>query len=60
MYALQTLRPGLVAHFCRRDFFVYPSLRKAGINFTPIKRITLGFFIASLGKENGRSTEEND
>jgi proton-dependent oligopeptide transporter, POT family len=29
------------------DLFVYPALRKAGINFTPIKKITLGFFFAS-------------
>ena len=29
------------------DFFVYPALRKSRINFTPIKRITWGFFIAS-------------
>ncbi|CAK4025003.1 peptide transporter PTR2-A [Lecanosticta acicola] len=29
------------------DAVVYPAIRKAGINFTPIKRITWGFFIAS-------------
>lgn len=29
------------------DFFIYPALRKARIHFTPIKRITWGFFIAS-------------
>ena len=29
------------------DFLIYPALRKARINFTPIKRITWGFFIAS-------------
>ena len=29
------------------DFFIYPALRKYRINFTPIKRITWGFFIAS-------------
>jgi len=29
------------------DFVVYPALRKARINFTPIKRITWGFFIAA-------------
>jgi len=32
------------------DSLVYPALRKRKINFTPIKRITLGFFIAGLGK----------
>ena len=26
------------------DLFVYPALRRAGINFTPLKKITLGFF----------------
>jgi hypothetical protein len=30
------------------DFLIYPALRKARINFTPIKRITWGFFIASV------------
>ncbi|PWN24230.1 PTR2-domain-containing protein [Microstroma glucosiphilum] len=30
------------------DLFVYPLLRKAGIKFTPLKKITLGFFTASL------------
>ncbi|KAI0254495.1 peptide transporter PTR2A [Lactifluus subvellereus] len=29
------------------DLFVYPGLRKIGINFTPIKRITAGFFAGS-------------
>ena len=29
------------------DFAIYPALRKARINFTPIKRITWGFFVAS-------------
>jgi len=27
------------------DFVIYPALRKAHINFTPIKRITFGFFL---------------
>lgn len=30
------------------DFIVYPGLRKMGINFTPIKKITAGFVLASL------------
>lgn len=30
------------------DLFVYPALRKAGIRFTPIKRITLGFIFGAL------------
>ncbi len=30
------------------DLLVYPALRRNGFNFTPIKRITLGFFIAGL------------
>lgn len=29
------------------DLFIYPGLRKIGINFTPIKRITAGFFTGS-------------
>ncbi|KAJ7624534.1 peptide/h+ symporter protein [Roridomyces roridus] len=28
--------------------FIYPGLRKLGINFSPIKRITAGFFVAGL------------
>ena len=30
------------------DVFIYPALRKVGINFTPIKKITLGFITASF------------
>ncbi|KAF3003585.1 hypothetical protein E8E13_006758 [Curvularia kusanoi] len=30
------------------DNFLYPALRKAGIRFTPIKRIAFGFVLASL------------
>ncbi|KAH6613874.1 POT family-domain-containing protein [Boeremia exigua] len=30
------------------DKFLYPGLRKAGIRFTPIKRIAFGFLLASL------------
>lgn len=30
------------------DGFIYPAIRKAGFHFTPIKRITCGFIIASL------------
>jgi proton-dependent oligopeptide transporter, POT family len=30
------------------DLFVYPTLRKYGIKFTPIKKITLGFMLASF------------
>lgn len=30
------------------DMVVYPGLRKMHINFTPIKRITVGFFLASM------------
>ena len=26
------------------DLFIYPALRRAGIRFTPLKKITLGFF----------------
>lgn len=30
------------------DNFLYPALRKAGIRFTPIKRIAFGFMLASM------------
>jgi POT family proton-dependent oligopeptide transporter len=30
------------------DNFLYPALRKAGIRFTPIKRMAVGFIMASL------------
>jgi POT family proton-dependent oligopeptide transporter len=30
------------------DLFVYPGLRKAGIRFTPIKKIAAGFFCGSM------------
>ena len=29
------------------DLFIYPALRRAGINFSPLKKITLGFFTGS-------------
>ena len=29
------------------DRIIYPALRKAGVNFSPIKKITLGFFIGT-------------
>ena len=30
------------------DLFIYPGLRKIGINFSPIKRITAGFFTGAI------------
>lgn len=30
------------------DHFVYPALRRAGYNFTPLKRIFAGFLTAAL------------
>lgn len=30
------------------DQFIYPALRRAGINFSPLKKITLGFFTGAL------------
>jgi len=30
------------------DLFIYPALRKAGIKFTPIKKISLGFITGAL------------
>lgn len=29
------------------DFFVYPALRRAGIRFTPVRKIALGFFVGA-------------
>lgn len=31
------------------DMAIYPALRKAGIRFTPIKKITAGFLAGSMG-----------
>ncbi|KAL4961876.1 putative MFS peptide transporter [Aspergillus stella-maris] len=31
------------------DRLLYPGLRRIGINFTPLKRITAGFFVAGAG-----------
>ncbi|KAF4965017.1 hypothetical protein FZEAL_10814 [Fusarium zealandicum] len=42
---LSNLNPfALLIFIPLNDFFVYPALRKAGIRFTPIKKITAGFF----------------
>ena len=30
------------------DVFVYPALRRAGIRFTPLKRITAGFITGAM------------
>ncbi|KAL8278383.1 hypothetical protein RQP46_009275 [Phenoliferia psychrophenolica] len=30
------------------DLFIYPALRRAGIGFSPIKKVTAGFFTASV------------
>ncbi|KAH6987518.1 POT family-domain-containing protein [Ilyonectria sp. MPI-CAGE-AT-0026] len=43
---LSNLNPfALLIFIPLNDFFVYPALRKAGIKFTPIKKITAGFFV---------------
>jgi POT family proton-dependent oligopeptide transporter len=39
------------------DRLVYPGLRKMGINFTPIKRITWGFFLASAAMISATVTQ---
>jgi len=39
------------------DYAVYPALRKAGIHFTPIKRIAAGFFIAALSMVSAAVTQ---
>jgi POT family proton-dependent oligopeptide transporter len=38
---------GLIVFIPICDLLVYPGLRKIGINFTPIKRITTGFLFGS-------------
>lgn len=46
---IQNLNPiSIIIFIPFMDFIVYPALRKARINFTPIKRIALGFALASL------------
>ncbi|TWU73802.1 hypothetical protein ED733_004455 [Metarhizium rileyi] len=43
---LSNLNPfALLIFIPLNDFFVYPALRKAGIRFTPIRKITAGFFV---------------
>ncbi|EMT65131.1 POT family-domain-containing protein [Fusarium oxysporum II5] len=42
---LSNLNPfALLIFIPLNDFFIYPALRKAGFRFTPIKKITAGFF----------------
>ncbi|KAK3195915.1 hypothetical protein K4F52_000782 [Lecanicillium sp. MT-2017a] len=42
---LSNLNPfSLLIFIPLNDFLIYPALRKAGIKFTPIKKITAGFF----------------
>ncbi|OAG34492.1 hypothetical protein AYO21_11358 [Fonsecaea monophora] len=46
---IQNLNPiSIIIFIPLMDFIVYPALRKARINFTPIKRIAFGFALASL------------
>lgn len=46
---IQNLNPiSIVIMIPILDHFVYPALRKAGYHFTPIKRMTLGFFISAV------------
>ena len=30
------------------DLFIYPALRRSGIRFTPLKRITMGFMMGTV------------
>ncbi len=39
------------------DQVVYPAIRKTGWNFTPIKRITCGFFLASMAMVSATVTQ---
>ncbi|KPM39721.1 putative peptide transporter ptr2 [Neonectria ditissima] len=46
---IQNLNPiSIVIMIPLIDHLLYPALRKAGINFSPIKRMTTGFIIAAL------------
>ncbi|RMZ83202.1 hypothetical protein DV738_g1307, partial [Chaetothyriales sp. CBS 135597] len=46
---IQNLNPiSIVIIIPLLDFFIYPTLRKYKISFTPIKRMTVGFALASL------------
>ncbi|KAL7936440.1 PTR2 domain-containing protein [Trichoderma chlorosporum] len=46
---IQNLNPiSIVIMIPLIDHLLYPGLRKIGVAFTPIKRMTTGFFIASL------------
>ena len=46
---IQNLNPiSIIIMIPIMDFIVYPSLRKARFNFTPLKRIFAGFMFASL------------
>ncbi|EXJ64447.1 POT family proton-dependent oligopeptide transporter [Cladophialophora yegresii CBS 114405] len=46
---IQNLNPiSIIIFIPLMDFVIYPALRKARINFTPIKRIAFGFALASL------------
>jgi len=46
---IQNLNPiSIIIFIPLMDFVIYPALRKAKIQFTPIKRITAGFFLACI------------
>lgn len=46
---IQNLNPiSIIIFIPLMDFVIYPALRKARINFTPIKRIAFGFALASM------------
>ncbi|KAF9535178.1 peptide/h+ symporter protein [Crepidotus variabilis] len=46
---IQNLNPiSLIIMIPIFDYFIYPFLRRRGINFTPIKRIYAGFIVAGL------------
>lgn len=46
---IQNLNPiSIVIMIPILDKFIYPGLRKMGFNFTPIKRMTVGFFFAAI------------
>lgn len=39
------------------DFIIYPLIRKMGINFTPIKKITAGFILSSMAMISATVTQ---
>ena len=55
---IQNLNPiSLVIFIPILDHFVYPGFRKMGFNFTPIKRMTVGFFFGAAAMVTAAVTQ---